>query len=207
MGFHNLYSLNIFRARLEGVDNETLVKLCLDEANDISKRKSDNPSATGYEDSPLDAGHPVVKGLRDAIKRTIHKEIEPTAQEGEIWAHVLRPGESTQIHSHKNKKDWDHLGLSWVYYPQMVDRTKGDMGGKIVFQTHIGAIKTISRDFSPSVGDFIIFPSWLNHFTTRHVGDSIRISISGNYNYRDEKIYDKVAHDPNTGIKKLTGFN
>ena len=106
MGWHNLYSLNVFRARLEGVDNETLVKLCLDNANDISKRKSSNPSATGYEDSPLDANHPVVKQLRDAMKRTIHKEIEPTAQEGEIWAHVLRPGESTQIHSHKNKKDW-----------------------------------------------------------------------------------------------------
>ena len=35
MGWHNLYSLNVFRARLEGVDNETLVKLCLDNANDI----------------------------------------------------------------------------------------------------------------------------------------------------------------------------
>ena len=36
MGFHNLYSLNVFRARLEGVDNEALVKLCLEEAEDIS---------------------------------------------------------------------------------------------------------------------------------------------------------------------------
>ena len=206
MGFHNLYSLNVFRARLEGVDNEALVKLCLEEAEDISKRKDQNPSGTGYEDSPIDPQHPTVKALREAIRRTIHKEIEPTAQEGEIWAHVLRPGESTQIHSHKNKKDWDHLGLSWVYYPQMVDRTKPDQGGKIVFQTHISSIKTISRDFAPNVGDFIIFPSWLSHFTTRHVGDTVRISISGNYNYRDEKLYNKVAHSRNTGIKKLTGF-
>jgi len=88
----------------------------------------------------------------------------------------------------------------------MVDRTKPDQGGKIVFQTHISSIKTISKDFTPNVGDFIIFPSWLSHFTTRHVGDTVRISISGNYNYRDEKLYDKVAHSRNTGIKKLTGF-
>ena len=204
MGWHNLYSLNVFRARLEGVDNETLVKLCLDNANDISKRKSNNPSATGYEDSPLDENELEVRRLRETIKRTILKEIEPKAQEGEIWGHVLKTNESTQIHSHRNKKDWDFLGLSWVYYPQMPEGE--NIGGKIIFQTQIGGIKTINKDFTPKTGDFIIFPSWLPHFTTRCTSPELRISISGNYRFRDEKLYDEVAHDPRSGIKKLTGF-
>ena len=54
------------------------------------------------------------------------------------------------------------------------------MGGKIVFQTHIGAIKTISRDFSPSVGDFIIFPSWAAHSVDPNQDKDDRIVTAGN---------------------------
>ena len=53
---------------------------------------------------------------------------------------------------------------------------------------------------------FIIFPSWLSHFTTRCTSEELRISISGNYNFRDERLYDEVARDSKSVIKKLTGF-
>ena len=53
---------------------------------------------------------------------------------------------------------------------------------------------------------FIIFPSWLSHFTTRCTSEELRISISGNYRFNDERLYDEVGHDPKSGIKKLTGF-
>ena len=39
MGFHNLYSLNCFRARFEGVDNKALVELCMANADDITKNR------------------------------------------------------------------------------------------------------------------------------------------------------------------------
>ena len=81
-----------------------------------------------------------------------------------------------------------------------------NIGGKIIFQTQLGSIKTINADFTPRTGDFIIFPSWLPHFTTRCASKEIRVSISGNYAFRGEKIYDEVAKDPKSGIKKLTGF-
>ena len=202
--FETLYHLMVYKSRIEGLDNKKLSELALKEAENLQKRKDENPSATGFEDSPLDSNAPVVKQLRATIKRTIHQHIESRAQEGEIWAHVLRPGETTQIHSHRNKKDWDFLGLSWVYYPQMPEGE--NIGGKIIFQTQVGSIKTINKDFTPKTGDFIVFPSWLNHFTTRCISSEVRISISGNYRFNDERLYDKVAKDPKSGIKKLTGF-
>ena len=52
---------------------------------------------------------------------------------------------------------------------------------------------------------FIIFPSWLPHFTTRCSSEELRISISGNYRVSEKK-YDEVARDSRSGIKKLTGF-
>ena len=204
MGFSSIYNLTVYKSRIEGLDNKKLAELCIQQAEDIKNRIDQNPSATGYEDSPLDEKELEVRRLRETIKRTILKEIEPKAQEGEIWGHVLKTNESTQIHSHRNKKDWDFLGLSWVYYPQMPEGE--NIGGKIIFQTQIGGIKTINKDFTPKTGDFIIFPSWLPHFTTRCTSPELRISISGNYRFRDEKLYDEVGHDPRSGIKKLTGF-
>ena len=204
MAFNNIYQLTVYKSRIEGLDNEKLTQLAVSQAEDLSKRIDQNPNATGIEDSPLDAGHPVVKQLRDTIKRTIHNNIDSRAEEGEIWGHVLKTNESTQIHSHRNKKDWDFLGLSWVYYPLMPEGK--NIGGNIVFQTQIGGIKTINKDFTPKTGDFIIFPSWLPHFTTRCTAPGYRVSISGNYRFNNEKLYDSVAHDPKSGIKKLTGF-
>ena len=81
-----------------------------------------------------------------------------------------------------------------------------DIGGKIIYQIQIGGIKTINKDFTPVTGNFIIFPSWLPHFTTRCTSSETRISISGNYRFTDEKLYDEVGKDPKSGIKKLTGF-
>jgi hypothetical protein len=201
--FRNLYSLNVFYSEIEGLDNNALTELSVQSA-DI--KKSDDASATGYEDSPLDGDNPHIKLLRDTVKGVIHKHIDARLDEGEIWAHVLKTGETTMIHSHRNKRDWALLGVSWVYYAS--NPPTENLGGKIVFQTQVGGTKTINKDFSPKVGDLIIFPSWLPHFTTRNASPKTRVSISGNYRVtlQNEKRYDDLAHDPNSGIKKLTGF-
>ena len=70
----------------------------------------------------------------------------------------------------------------------------------------VQTLQTINKDFTPKTGMFIIFPSWLSHFTTRCTSEELRISISGNYHFRDEKLYEEVGRDPKTGIRKLTGF-
>ena len=137
--FRNLYSLNIFKSKIEGLNNKRLAELALEEAEILEKRKDDNPSATGFEDSPMDPAAPEVRQLRHTIKNIIDEHIDTRLTEGEIWGHVLRTGESTQIHSHRSKQDWDLLNTSWVYYPQIPEGE--NLGGRIVFQTQLGDIK------------------------------------------------------------------
>jgi len=137
--FKDLYSLNVFTSSIEGLDNKRLAELSLEEADALEKRKSEDPSATGYEDSPLDPAAPEVKQLRHTIKKIMSEHIDSRLSEGEIWAHVLKRGETTQIHSHRSKKDWDLLNVSWVYYPQIPEGE--NLGGRIVFQTQLGDIK------------------------------------------------------------------
>jgi hypothetical protein len=197
--FRNLYSLNVFKSRIEGLDNKKLTELAFGEAEDLEKRKDKTPAGYQY----IDPDAPEVKQLRHTIKKDMDEHIDSRFTEGEIWSQVTRTGESIPIHSHRFKQDWDLLNVSWVYYPQIPEGE--NLGGKIVFQTQLGAHQTLNRDFDPEVGDFIIFPSWLPHFTTPNISPEARVSISGNF-YLNKDVYDEVVYDDRSGIKKLTGF-
>ena len=186
--FRNLYSLNVFKSRIEGLNNKKLTELAFGDQ---------------YVNSYIDPDAPEVKQLRHTIKKDMDEHIDSRFTEGEIWSQVTRTGESIPIHSHRFKQDWDLLNVSWVYYPQIPEGE--NLGGRIVFQTQLGAHQTLNRDFAPRTGMFIIFPSWLPHFTTRCSSEELRISISGNYRVSEKK-YDEVARDSRSGIKKLTGF-
>ena len=201
--FRSLYNLQVFYSEIEGLDNKHLGELSLATAQ---TKIDDQASATGYEDSPINENDNEIRKLRQTVRKIMSQHIDQRLEEGEIWAHVLKSGETTMIHSHRNKSDWGFLGVSWVYY--VYNPTDKNSGGKIVFQTQIGGTKTINQDFDPKAGDLIIFPSWLPHFTTRNVSPETRISISGNYRVRreNEHRYNDIANDPNTGIRKLTGF-
>jgi len=201
--FKQLYQLNAFHSAIEGLDNKHLGKLCIASAD---KKIDSKASATGYEDSPINANDEQIQRLRKTVKKIMHQHIDQRLEEGEIWAHVLKTGETTMIHSHRSKSDWAFLGISWVYYVH--NPVTDNSGGKIIFQTQIGGTKTINVDIDPKPGELLIFPSWLPHFTTRNASPETRISISGNYRVRreNEHRYNDIAHDHKSGIKKLTGF-
>jgi len=199
--FKNLYSLNVFYTRIEGINNEALVDLSIQ-----SRKIQDENKALVTGNISFEVNNPHIKLLRDSVKRIMHKEIDSRLEEKEIWAHVTKSGETIQIHSHKNNSDWGCLAVSWVYYAR--NPYDEDDGGKIVFQTQIGGTKTISRDFDPKEGDLIIVPGFLPHFTTRNPSPITRVSISGNYRIsEDNKLrYTDIVNDPKSGIKKLSGF-
>ena len=203
--FKPIYHLNVFYTQLEGIDNDKIVEVCNSTfENDrelIEKGVHDSNIRVDSESNEC------VMQLRTAIKEVMHKEIDTRLQEGEIWAHVLRQGDTTMIHTHRNKKDWAHLNISWVYYAANNPNT--EFSGRIVFQTQIGGVKNIAVDFQPKVGDLIIFPSWLQHFTTHNMSPDLRVSISGNYKITSlsEAHYNEVAYDKQSNIRKLTGFN
>jgi len=177
------------------LDNKKLSDLCMQGADKIIDK---NINATGIEDSKI-PDDPEVDRLKSYLHDEMWNMIDPRLKTGEVWGHILQPGDHTQIHSHYNKKDWARIYTSWVYYPQIP--TKG-RGGRIVFQFQSHA-DGINYQIQPEVGMYIMFPSWLSHYTTRHSGDEIRISISGNMRADSEEQYQMIIDDKHSGVHEF----
>ena len=79
--------------------------------------------------------------------------------------------------------------LSWTYYSKTDPKC-----GNLVWQTTMHT-KLITQEVTPEVGDLIIFPNWMPHFTKKNNSGYMRISIAGNAR-ADEKDYEKIGRDP-----------
>ena len=158
-----------YTTTLDGIDNDAINEIVL-------KRKdmklSDTPGNTFQEDSYLPTDKEPVKKLINEIDTVIQKNINMNFETYNEWAHILGPNESTMIHTHDTPEAPPHL--SWVYY----SKTDKDCGN-IVWQTMIHN-RFISMEHTPKVGELIIFPNWMPHFTKKNNSGNIRISISGN---------------------------
>ena len=71
-------------------------------------------------------------------------------------------------------------------------------GGKLRFQM-VSHMQMNNHEITPQVGYLVIFPSWLNHYTTPNTSEDVRISISGNLKIQEED-YQKVWRDRTSGI-------
>lgn len=194
MAFETVTCVRVLRTELTGVDNEVLVAACVENRH---KKVDDNPNATGYEDSSL-PHHPEVGNLRQHVNELIHTRIDSRYYLGEIWAHILQPMQSTMIHSHRNVLDHRNLNLSWVYYPH---QHPPESGGRLRFQM-VSHMMMNNHEVIPTEGHIVIFPSWLNHYTTPNTGTEDRISISGNMRLQEDD-YDKVYRDSASGIHEF----
>ena len=171
------------------LDNRKISELCMSWAH---KKIDESPNATGYEDSRI-PDDPEITKLTDKVMTVVHSNIDDRYYLSEIWAHILVENQSTMIHSHRNERDHKNLFLSWVYYPLLPDEK---YGGRLRFQmvSHMH-----NHEITPRVGRLVIFPSWLNHYTTPNTSADVRISISGNCKIQDED-YQKVWRDRTSGI-------
>ena len=158
-----------FTTTLEGIDNDAINELVL-------KRKDmkldDDPGNTFAEDSYLPIDQEPVKKLLNEVDTVIQKNINMDFETYNQWAHILEPLESTMIHTHDNPGVPPHL--SWVYYTKTDDKC-----GNIVWQGTVHN-KFFSMEHTPKVGELIVFPNWMPHFTKKNNSGNIRISISGN---------------------------
>ena len=86
----------------------------------------------------------------------------------DAWVNINKTGDYNVTHDHP---DCDLSGVLWVKAPKDC--------GNIVWQTTIHN-KFISMEHTPKVGELIVFPNWMPHFTKKNNSGNIRISISGN---------------------------
>lgn len=188
--------VGIGMALLKGIHNGTITDLCLEWRH---KKISEDPNATGNEDSRI-PDHKAVDQLKEKITNIFHSTIDDRYYLSEIWAHILEDKETTMIHSHRNPQDYNHLNLSWVYYPKVPIDMKG---GTIIFQMQQHN-QTKNHSVSPEEGLLIVFPSWLPHYTTRNETGGLRVSISGNMKIKNED-YPHVSRDRSSGIHTFYG--
>ena len=189
--FETISATKILHTNLEDLDNRKISQLCMDWQH---KKITEDPNATGYEDSRI-PDDPEIDKLRNKVMAVVQSNIDDRYYLAEIWAHILVQIQSTMIHSHRNHKDHANLFLSWVYYPLLPSK---EFGGKLRFQM-VSHMRMDNHEVVPQVGHLVVFPAWLNHYTTPNTSEDVRISISGNLKIKDDD-YEKVMRDKSSGI-------
>ncbi|WP_189988184.1 2OG-Fe(II) oxygenase family protein [Thalassobaculum fulvum] len=149
----------------------------------------------------LDGTQPCVVALRGHLISLIRSVMaspvggDLSRIEGQIgltgWANVNRDGDFNRVH--------DHAGSHWsgVYY---VDTGRPDPGselnGAIEFldprpsiNMPIPGYRTASAlAVTPSPGEFVLFPSWLQHYVLPFRGSGERISVAFNAQVKDYRL-------------------
>lgn len=189
--FETVSATKVFHTKLEDLNHSKIAALCMQWED---RKIDESPNATGYEDSRIPEDPEVTK-LTEKVMTVVKAQIDDRYYLSEIWAHILHQHQSTMIHSHRNVHDYNNLFLSWVYYPLLPNRK---FGGRLRFQ-QVNHMSMRNHEVVPEVGHLVIFPSWLNHYTTPNTSEDVRISISGNIKIKDED-YDKVWRDKTSGI-------
>lgn len=155
----DLYHLNI--------DNDILSKEILN----FPKKVSNNTLNTFFEDTLFnkELGNESSKFINTietfALKNNYHLAL--------IWSHIHQHLESTNTHQHIP------FYLSFVYYV----KTPINCGKFIIDFTLINGPRI---PISPVEGNLLLFPSWLPHMVTKNLSNDVRISISGNFNLKQE---------------------
>ena len=175
MKSHILNTISYIGGSVEGIDNEKLAHLCITEG----ARYSEDPTQNRYEDFNIPSNeewNKVFENIQYQYMRVFKSRLELI----DHWAHIHKKYESTNMHNHVNV---DFFGISaesqadvsGVYYVQIPKDS-----GKFQFKYNINQYQTRSYWVEPVVGNFLIFPSTLNHYVTKNLSDDLRVSISFN---------------------------
>ena len=171
---YTLAEISYLHGSLSNIDNEALIKLCLES----KERWSDDPTNTKFEDLKL----PINKELNNVVDSIMSQYLDTyqiRLNLEAIWAQVHHKYESTNIHNHATQ-DCLTSGpdISGVYYIQIPKDA-----GKLVFVYNTNQYQTRRTWIHPIVGDFYMFPASLNHFVTKNLSEDLRIAVSFNFSY------------------------
>lgn len=179
--------------QLTGINNEAVVEQVLDKQRD---RLVDDPRHTTYEDSPL-PDTPEVRVLTDQVA-AIMRQIDPRLAPSPFWAHILKPGESTMYHTH-SVGNYPGIGLSWVYYASFSEGS-----GDLIFICQLNEDR-VFHGVKPAVGRLVIFSTSMPHMTERHAGQSVRVSVSGNYFLPMQTTLDVLSGETTSKVTEFSG--
>lgn len=203
MSLYNLFSVPIWNTELDTIDNEEIVKHC----QKIKKEQSQGRNISnvgGWQSDILMGPHhqPIYefhKKLNNAVSQfcTDINIQQPIKTQG-IWMNINGYKDYNKIHSHS----W--CQISGVYYAQVTENT-GDIHFRhpAVQAMNCDWDKTKVRwyedsdgntgrffnqynsavwNYKPVVGQLLLFPSWLEHYTSPNLEKDIeRVSLSFNY--------------------------
>ena len=188
-----LLSIGYSIVQLSGIDNKQLSEDIIENKH---LRLDDDPNQTGYEDTLLpdtvESRKLLSKVYSEVRKVNSYLTILDTSNFGQydrfikrsvrgkgVWGHILEPGQSTMYHEHDLtdiQRTRGHIdGISFAYYV-----TYPENSGELVF-----CVETLKRRImlpvKPSVGNLVLFPTYVPHLTLRNRSKETRISVSGNF--------------------------
>jgi hypothetical protein len=166
---------------LNNINNNVLKKHCLKYEKNILRERGKLKTDTLSEDSDIPT-HPEIEKMLNCINEIYYKQHSKNLILKEFWGHIHQHNHSTTLHHHaivtdlKNSPD-----ISGVYYVNVPKNA-----GVIVFQYNVNQYLEKRYWIQPKNGLFILFPSTLLHFVTRNKSKEKRISISFNFNLKND---------------------
>ena len=150
-------------------------------------------SGVSLFDAPwLEIFEPLHKAAFQACYRYIREtpwdkpdaDLENLGMLNHSWVSVYGDGHFIPEHVHTDSH------ISWVFYG-----ASNEDSGHIIFRHPAAPVFRMSYQedaemfyetfkMPPTVGSFIVFPSFMQHFTEQHFGDEDRIIYSGNFVFR-----------------------
>lgn len=176
---HNLIDVSVYSYDLSGViDNTELNNIIVNTPRrdpvKISKNSAHFLLATSSnEDVNLNMNNVHVKKLMKSVKKVFTSCIDTRFNDANFtaWAHALESKEQTLFHNHATPSSGLWV-MSWCYYAKFPKDS-----GNIVFVPDYHSFQTV---IEPKESHLIVFPGWMNHWTTKNISNEKRISISGN---------------------------
>ena len=168
-----LFSIHIIEGQVDA-DFDKLEKLLLD---NYSKRWSDDPTHTRYEDSCCPSS-PLVDDIFDQVLDDLYKVTEEEVFVSDYWGHIHEKNMSTSPHCHRGSLA---AGVIYIAAPEGA--------GSIVFRSNfdIANKNAFIKSFPPVRGHYYVFPGYLEHYVNRNNSEEMRISLSFNLDKKGVK--------------------